>query len=105
MDFENFLKTVIFEWDHGNIEKNWKKHNVLIHETEEVFFNKPILISPDTKHSYLENRYFSLGKTNDERKLFLVFTIRKDKIRIISTRDMSKNERKNYEEIKENSTI
>ena len=73
-------------------------------ETEELFFNKPLIISVDIKHSIEEKRYYALGITNKQRHLFVVFTIRKELIRIISARDMNKNEReKYYEKSKENS--
>ena len=87
-----------FEWDKGNINKNQVKHNVSAFECEEIFFNKPLLIFSDEKHSRAENRYYVLGQTDLNRRLFIVFTIRKDKIRIISARDMSRKERKIYEQ-------
>jgi len=93
-----------FEWDENNITKNWFKHRVYYLEAEEVFFNKPLIISVDIKHSIEEKRYYALGITNKQRHLFVVFTIRKELIRIISARDMNKNEReKYYEKSKENS--
>ena len=88
---------LLFEWDFGNIDKNYKKHKVVYQEAEEVFGNKPLTVSEDKAHSILEKRYQALGKTNKERKLFLSFTIREDRIRIISIRDMSKKEEKVYE--------
>src|SRR3990167_5761641 len=86
-----------FQWDSANAEKNWIGHHVSQSECEEVFFNEPILLFDDTKHSQAEIRNYVLGKTNDGRKLFIVFTIRKTLIRIISARDMSKKERGIYE--------
>ena len=90
-------KAVGFDWDNNNVNKNQIKHKVIASECEEVFFNKPLLIFSDEKHSQAENRYYVLGKTNLNRKLFIVFTIRNNKIRVISARDMSKKERKIYE--------
>ena len=84
-----------FEWDRGNLEKNWLKHGVSPLECEQVFFNQPF-IAPDTKHSNKEERFFVLGRTDFDRYLFLVFTIRKQRIRIISARDMNRKERKIY---------
>jgi len=86
-----------FDWDKGNITKNYISHNVTFQECEEIFFNRPIFISFDNIHSTNENRFYCLGKTNEGRKLFTVFTIRKNKIRIISSRDMSKKEKNIYE--------
>lgn len=85
-----------FDWDVSNINKNWYKHHVNFTECEEIFFNKPFWVYFDKKHSEKEERYYSLGRTNNERMLFVVFTVREKKIRIISARDMNKNERKIY---------
>ncbi len=93
-------KPISFEWDSGNITKNPKKHNVTNQEAEEIFFNHPFVTIKDKTHSLKEVRFQSLGKTNNNRKLFLVFTIRINKIRVISVRDMNKKEAKNYEKIK-----
>ncbi|MFA5945783.1 MAG: BrnT family toxin [Patescibacteria group bacterium] len=49
-----------------------------------------------TKPPKSEPRWYALGKTNEGRLLFLAFTIRHEKIRIISARDMSKHERQAY---------
>jgi uncharacterized protein len=86
-----------FEWDDGNINKNLIKHNVTIKEAEEVFLNCPLLVFEDRKHSTLELRLQALGQTNKNRKLFLSFTKRNNKIRMISVRAMSRKERSIYE--------
>lgn len=88
---------VAFDWDSGNIDKNFKKHGVTSKEAEEVFTNKPLLVSQDFKHSLKESRFQALGITSKKRLLFISFTIRKDKVRIISARDMNKNEEVIYE--------
>lgn len=87
-----------FDWDEGNKDKNWIKHGVNFLECEEVFFNRPLIIGDDTKHSFQERRYFVLGQSNAGRALFLVSTIRKDKVRVISARDQSRKERQVYEQ-------
>ncbi len=87
-----------FDWDEGNKQKNWEKHQVDYTECEQVFFNKPLLISDDTKHSSQEKRYFALGRSDAGRTLFLVFTTRNNKIRVISAREQSKKERQVYEQ-------
>ena len=87
-----------FEWDKGNIDKNFKKHGVTNEEVEDVFTDNEILVSEDTKHSTkIEKRYRALGKTGQEKKLFISFTIRDKKIRVISARPMSSKERIVYE--------
>ena len=90
-----------FQWDNGNFLKNWEKHSVSNSECEEMFFNQPIIVADDEKHSRTEKRHFALGKTNGGRRLFVVFTIRKDTIRVISARDMSKKENTIYEKIED----
>jgi len=87
-----------FDWDENNREKNWEKHQVLAGECEEVFFNLPLLLEADPDHSQKEPRYYVLGHTIAGRRLFIAFTIREDKIRVISARDMSKKERSIYEQ-------
>jgi len=87
-----------FDWDDSNRDKNWEKHQVLASECEEVFFNLPLLLQSDDAHSQKEPRYFVLGHTIAGRRLFIVFTVREDKIRVISARDMSKKERAIYEQ-------
>ena len=95
---DKVLEGVIgFDWDDGNRYKNEKKHQVRSVECEEVFFSKPLLLFADKKHSQNENRYYVLGKTRKNRKLFIVFVVRNNKIRVISARDMSKKEREIYE--------
>ncbi len=92
----NLDHLVGFDWDEGNKQKNWEKHQVDYTECEQVFFNKPLLISEDTTHSSQEQRYYVLGQSDISRTLFLVFTVRNNKIRIISARDQSKKERMIY---------
>jgi len=85
-----------FDWDKGNIDKNWEKHRVSHFECEEIFFNEPLVV-PDDKHSKMEQRFYALGRTNQDRLLFVVYTIRSNKIRVISARDMNKRERGCYQ--------
>ena len=88
----DFKKIEAFEWDEGNKDKNWDKHRVSNAECEEVFFNLPLLMQHDAGHSQQEMRYFALGQTHGGRLLFLSFTVRQNKIRIISARPMSRKE-------------
>ena len=94
-----------FEWDEGNIKKNWARHRVSHIECEEIFFNRPIIVRKDKPHSTNEDRYFVLGKTDAGRLLFIVFTLRSNKVRIISARDMNRKERKIYEETQEDTQV
>jgi uncharacterized DUF497 family protein len=85
-----------FDWDKGNFEKNRIKHDVVPSECEQIFFNRPLLIHDDILHSAEEKRFYALGRTDMDRRLFVVFTVRKNLIRIISARDMSRKERETY---------
>jgi uncharacterized DUF497 family protein len=75
-----------FDWDESNRDKNWEKHEVLASECEEVFFNLPLLLQSDDAHSQKEPRYYVLGHTIAGRRLFISFTVREEKIRVISAR-------------------
>ena len=86
-----------FEWDEGNILKNWEKHKVTAGECEEAFLNEPLIIFGDVRHSLSEKRYLAFGQTNQGRKLTVIFTIRRNKVRVISARNQNRNERKFYE--------
>ena len=94
-----------FQWDKGNETKNWHKHRVSQPECEQIFFNQPLVVVDDEKHSQGEVRFQALGRTNLGRELFLVFTIRDRSIRVVSARNMNKKERSIYEQAKENTGI
>lgn len=85
-----------FDWNQANLA-HIKKHNVDFVECEEVFSNKPLHVNEDKKHSSeKEIRFQVLGRTSQERRLLMVFTIRTNKIRVISARDQNKKERRSY---------
>ena len=107
MDFACLeLENVIgFDWDDGNIYKNEEKHDVSWQEIEEIFFNEPLLILEDKKHSSIEQRCYCLGQTDDGIRLFVVFTKRDKKIRAISARRMTKKEKAVYEKAKKDTDI
>ena len=86
-----------FEWDQGNIDKSFKKHGITPNEAEEVFLDEDILLLKDIKHSQQEGRFKAIGKIARGSILFLAFTVRRNKIRIISARDANKKERRLYE--------
>ena len=95
--FGRLAKCTGFDWDEGNLRENWEKHGVSAVECEQVFFNRPVVVAEDAEHSRQEERLFALGQTDAGRLLFVVFTVRRDLIRVMSARDMSKRERKEYE--------
>ncbi|MEA3274885.1 MAG: BrnT family toxin [Pseudomonadota bacterium] len=87
-----------FDWDEGNARKN-EKHGVSMAEAEQVFFNAPLLLLEDPKHSSRERRFHALGKSDDGRRLHIKFTLRHagEKIRVVSARDMHRKERAIYD--------
>lgn len=89
--------SIEFEWDHGNSGKNHQKHGVTDEEGEEVFFDPGKRLVRDTLHSGTEARYLLIGQTKVGRLLFVVFTLRQHKVRVVSARDLNKRERFLYE--------
>ena len=85
-----------FDWDDGNASKNWQQHRVTTDEAEDLFFNEPLVVRGDVRHSTREKRFYALGQTAAGRLLFAAFTIRRSLIRIISVRDMNLREREVY---------
>jgi uncharacterized DUF497 family protein len=96
----DLLRIEGFDWDEASSHKIGEKHNVLRSEAERVFFNEPLLLLDDLKHSQIEERFHALGVSDDRRLLHLTFTLRVNNtvIRIISARDMHRKERKVYEQ-------
>ena len=96
-----------FDWDKCNARKSVEKHDVSQPEAEQIFFNQPLLLLPDPKHSQRESRFHALGKTDDKRQLHITFTLRNHVsgklIRVISARDMHRKERSEYEQAKKDS--
>jgi uncharacterized DUF497 family protein len=86
-----------FQWDTGNRNKNFLKHHVTDEECEEVFFDPFKRLFDDPVHSNQEKRHILLGQTKGERILFIAFTIRQKKIRVISARDLNRKECQLYE--------
>lgn len=98
----NWAQVTGFDWDEGNSRKNAEKHGVSQSEAEEIFFNEPLLVLGDSKHSQAEARFHALGETDDERLLHITFTLRQNGtlIRVISARNMHRKERAVYEQTK-----
>jgi hypothetical protein len=78
-----------FDWDDANTHKNRERHRVAPQEAEDVFFHEPLVVRGDPRHSKREKRYYALGQTVSARRLFVVFTLRRTLIRVISARDMT----------------
>jgi uncharacterized DUF497 family protein len=93
-----FEKLAGFQWEEGNTHKNLLKHHVEDWECEQVFFNEPLLVLDDPKHSLVEKRWAAFGRTDGERLLVVIFTKRGKLLRVISAREMNRKERTFYEE-------
>ena len=95
----DLIGIISFDWDTGNERKSADKHDVSPAQAEQVFFNHPLLLLEDAKHSGAELRFHALGKADDGRRLHIAFTLRRagSLIRVISVRDMSAKERIIYE--------
>ena len=89
-----------FDWDEGNARKSVEKHDVSQGEAEQIFFNDPLLVVDDVRHSIREPRFHALGRTDAGRLLHVTFTLRDGGrlIRVISARSMSARERSRYEQ-------
>lgn len=87
-----------FDWDTGNERKSAEKHGVSRAEAEQAFFNQPLLVVEDARHSLSDVRFHALGHTDHGRLLHVTFTLRQDGrlIRVISARDMHRRERTRY---------
>lgn len=89
---------VEFDWDQWNIQKNETKHGVSKLEAESSFGDLSYKLFKNIKHStQKEIRFILYGRSNENRILMVGFTLRKNKIRIITARPASKKERNIYE--------
>jgi len=95
----DLARIIAFDWDDGTARKN-DKHRVSVADAEQVFFNVPLLVVDDTRHSGKELRLHALGETDNERLIHITFTLRDSgrRIRVISARDMHRRERVAYEQ-------
>jgi uncharacterized DUF497 family protein len=96
-EFEDLLARLNgFEWDAGNADKNWLRHDVRQAEAEQALLNAPLVVQANVAHPRAEPRFIGLGHTDAGRLLTVVFTARGTRIRVISARPMSRAERKIY---------
>ncbi|MDO9347681.1 MAG: BrnT family toxin [Anaerolineales bacterium] len=87
-----------FEWDPRKAEINLRKHGVSFTEAGTVFGDDLAITVPDPDHSKNEDRYITIGWSNRRRLLIIAHTDRGERIRIISARELTRSERKTYEE-------
>ena len=89
-----------FVWDKVKAELNIQKHGVSFEEAMTVWNDEYAAFLHDLGHSQDEDRYLMIGYSDKNNLLFISFTERNDKIRIISSRKATKTERKRHEENK-----
>jgi uncharacterized DUF497 family protein len=88
---------VEFEWDEQKNHTNWQKHGVSFEEATTVFGDPLSVTIDDPIHSTSEDRFVIIGMSAHRRLLVVIFTERGNHIRIISARDATRRERRNYE--------
>jgi uncharacterized DUF497 family protein len=87
-----------FEWDPRKAEINLRKHGVSFFEAATIFGDDLAVTVPDPDHSDAEDRFITIGWSNRRRLLIVSHADRDDRIRIISARELTRAERKTYEE-------
>ncbi len=87
-----------FEWDKNKADRNFSKHRVSFDEAKTVFDDPLYVDFYDSRHSDKENRYLIVGESSQGRLLIVSYTERRNSIRIISTREVTRSEREAYEE-------
>ncbi|HKP70814.1 MAG TPA: BrnT family toxin [Pyrinomonadaceae bacterium] len=88
---------MVFDWDEDKGELNRIKHGVTFDEATSVFDDYFHVDFYDPKHSAEEHRFMKVGESNEGRLLIVSYTERGDKIRIISARELTPQERRMYE--------
>jgi hypothetical protein len=89
---------VTYEWDPAKAAANAKKHRVSFEEAASVFLDVSALTFWDPDHSAGEDREITIGRSVQQRILFVAHAARKDRVRIISVRRATSRERRQYEE-------
>lgn len=89
---------MIFEWDPAKAAANTRKHRVSFEEAASVFRDPAALTFADPDHSAHEQRWITIGRSGQQRVLFVAHTERDDHIRIISARPTTRREQEQYEE-------
>ena len=86
-----------FEWDPRKARINLRKHGVSFTEAGTIFGDELAITVSDPDHSNNEDRYITIGWSDRRRLLIVSHTDRGDRIRIISARELTKAEQKEYE--------
>ncbi|MEI7844329.1 MAG: BrnT family toxin [Chloroflexota bacterium] len=89
---------MVFEWDPRKSATNLRKHGVSFAEAGTIFGDELSITVPDPDHSDQEERFLTIGWSNLHRLLMVAHADRGENLRIISARELTKTERKAYEE-------
>lgn len=87
-----------FEWDDDKSFQNERDHGVAFKEARSVFQDLGRVELYDEGHSEEEGQYVAIGFSYQGRILFVVFTPRGERIRLISARVAEVDEEKIYEQ-------
>ena len=87
-----------FEWDSRKATKNLQKHKISFTEAATVFDDPLSITVADPDHSNMEDRFLIVGQSHHPRMLIVSFTERGNRIRIISARELTRAEKRAYEE-------
>lgn len=87
-----------FEWDKRKADSNLRAHGVSFREATTVFADPLSITISDPDHSRAEMRFVDIGLSHRGRLLVVSYTERGDRIRLISARFATRNERRQYEE-------
>jgi uncharacterized DUF497 family protein len=91
------IREIVFEWYPPKAQSNLEKHKVSFEEASTIFGDEKLLELPDREHSEEELRFIGVGRSDRDRPLFVNFTVRSEKVRIISARQAESWERREYE--------
>jgi len=91
-----YITIMEFDWDEAKRQANLEKHGIDFAEAE-MIFAQPMIIKPDKRRDYQEERWAALGRLKD-LVVYLAYTLRGGKVRLISLRQANRKERKIYEE-------
>lgn len=89
---------VEFEWNPEKATRNLEKHGVSFEEAQTVFDDDLFIVFADPDHSEEENRHLIMGQSKQGRLLVVSYTERSRRVRLISARKATRQERKAYEE-------
>jgi hypothetical protein len=87
-----------FEWDENKAKRNYRQRGVRFEEAISIFSDPLAITIYDPAHSTTEERFVDIGYSNQGRVLVVVYTERKGNIRLISVREATKIEKRDYEQ-------